>query len=154
MTRVALSCQGIEDSKRIHVLVSVLLLSDVRQQLCAHRICRQEDVLLSPLDSDSHMHTNVSVEETVQLLHEVTNMLMVLASSGWHQLMVFYFQVIPLQWKRSTFLSPDGIWVEKIEQNDSKKVQWNEKSPLNKKKRGKTMTHKLPPTLYIFRGKS
>lgn len=111
----------------------MLLLSDLRQLLCAHRICRQEGILLGPLNRDSHTHKNVSVEETVQLLYEVTDMLIVLASSGWRQLMVFYFQVISSQWKRNTWLFPDGIWVEETEQNDSKQNEWNEKPQLKKK---------------------
>lgn len=149
--KVTLSWQGTEDSKRQSMSLLLCYSFLFWDNSFALTVFAGKKTTYSVHLTEIHTHTqNVSVEETVQLLYEVTEMLTVLASSGWHQLMAFYFQVISLQWKRNTFLFPDGLQVEETGQNGSKQNERNEKLQLNKK-RGRNMARKLPPTLYTFR---
>ena len=113
--------------------------------LCSQNLQARRHLIRSTWQRFTHTHKRVcrgSIWAPVQ----VTDMLMVLASSGWHQLMVFYVRVISLQPKRNPFLFPDGIEVEETEQNDSKQNKRNEKLQMNEK-RCRNTARKLPPTL-------
>lgn len=112
--KVALSWRVTNDFKRICVVVPVLLFSDLRLALCSHSLQARRLVIRSTWQRFTC--TNVSVAEAVQLLYQISKTLIELASSGWHHLMAFYFQVTSLQWKNTTFLFPDGIQVEETEQ--------------------------------------